>query len=110
MLDLGKKAIDEYQLGQLRFDAEDYLKYVERIITDDPVTANFILTNKISALTEVFFNIRQIWIPAPKERLSKIQEISPEFYNLLKKFYKEEITLNDKLEIAQQMVSVVFKK
>jgi predicted nucleotidyltransferase len=44
ILDAGKKAIDEYQLGQFRFDAEDQLKYVETILVSDPTTANLILT------------------------------------------------------------------
>ena len=110
VLDAGKKQIDEYQLRQFRFDAEDILKYVEGIIASDPVSANLILTNKIFALTELFFDIRQIWTPAPKQRLSEIQKISPDFYALLEKFYQEQIILKDKLEVAKKIVPVVFQK
>jgi len=39
VLDAGKKAIDEYQLGQFRFDVEDQLKYVESILCSDPTTS-----------------------------------------------------------------------
>src|ERR1700733_10503806 len=40
VLDKGKKPIDEYQLGQFRFDAEDILQYVEHIVDADPTTQN----------------------------------------------------------------------
>ncbi len=110
VLDAGKKPIDEYQLGQFRFDAEDILKYVESILASDPTSANLILTNKIFALTELFFDIRQMWTPAPKQRLVEIQKISPDFHALLKEFYQEQITLKDKLETARKIVPLVFEK
>ena len=110
VLDAGKKAIDEYQLGQFRFDAEDQLKHVERILASDLTTANLILTNKIFALTELFFDIRQKWTPAPKQRLAEIHKISPDFYALLKQFYQEQISLKDKLVIANKIILVVFEK
>ena len=110
VLDAGKKAIDEYQLGQFRFDSEDSLKYVGSILTSDPTTANFMLINKIFSLTELFFDIRQKWTPAPKQRLAKIKELSPDFYSLLEQFYQAQITLNNKLELAKQIIPVVFQK
>ncbi len=110
VLDAGKKPIDEYQLGQFRFDSDDQLKYVESILASDPTTANLILTNKIFALTELFFDIRQMWTPAPKQRLAEIQKINPDFYSLLQQFYQEQITLKDKLEMAKKIVPIVFEK
>lgn len=110
VLDAGKKAIDESQLGQFRFDSEDQLKYVETILASDPTTANLILTNKIFALTELFFDIRQMWTPAPKQRLAEIQKISSDFYSLLQQFYQEQISLKDKLEVAKKIVPVIFQK
>ena len=110
VLDAGKKSIDEYQLGQFRFDAEDILKYVESILASDPTSANLILTNKIFALTELFFDIQQMWTPAPKQRLAEIQKISADFYALLKEFYQEQITLRDKLKIANKIVPIIFEK
>lgn len=110
VLDAGKKLIDEYQLVQFRFDAEDILKYVESILASDPTSANLILTNKIFALTELFFDIRQIWTPAPKQRLAEVKKISPDFYTLLNEFYQEQISLKDKLVVTNKIVPVVFEK
>jgi predicted nucleotidyltransferase len=107
VLDKGKKPIDRYQLAQFRFDAEDTLKYVEHIADGDSATANLILTNKVFTLTELFFNIRQLWIPAPKQRMEQIKEISPGLYNLLSEFYSDK-KLRERLEIAKKIVPLVF--
>lgn len=109
ILDNGKKAIDEYQLGQFRFDAEDSLKYVESILANDPITANLILSNKIFSLTELFFDIRQVWTPAPKQRLAKIKEISPELHSLLEQFYRDAISTKEKLEVARKIIPIVWQ-
>ena len=109
VLNAGKKQIDEYQLGQFRFDAEDQLKYVEHMLASDLTTANLILTNKVFALTELFFDIHQMWTPAPKQRLVEIEKLSPELYSLLKQFYQEQISTNEKLKIAEKIVYTVFQ-
>jgi len=110
VLDAGKKALAEYQLGQFRFDAEDQLNYVKGILDSDQTTANFILTNKIFALTELFFDIRQLWIPAPKQRLERIKEISPDFYSLLEQFYQEQVSIKEKLAAAQKIIPIIFQE
>ncbi len=109
VLDAGKEPIDEFRLGQLRFDAEDLLKYVASNVTADPTTENLVLTNKIFVLTELFFDIRRMWTPAPKQRLAKIKEISPRLYSLLQQFYREQIALKAKLEIAKEIIPLIFE-
>jgi len=108
MIKQGKKPIEEDQLKQFRFDAEDQIKYIEFILDNDPITANFLLNNKASTLTELFFDIRQLWTPAPKQRLAKIKELSPELYSLLEEFYDENV-FREKLQTAKQIVPIIFK-
>jgi len=74
----------------------------------DPTTANLILNNKVFNLTELFFDIRQLWIPAPKQRMERIKEISPDLYNLLTEFYLDKPP-GERLEIAKRMLSLVFE-
>lgn len=107
VLDEGKKPIDEYQLGQFRFDAEEQVKYVESILASDSTTANLILTSKVFALTELFFDIRQKWTPAPKQRLAKIKEMSSEFHVLLVEFYDNK-NLRERPEIAKKIIPIIF--
>jgi predicted nucleotidyltransferase len=105
----GKKMLDEFQLAQSRFDAEDQLRYVDSIMETDAITANLVLTNKVFNLTQLFFDIRQLWTPAPKQRLTKIEEISPHIYSLLQQFYQEPITIEVKLDIAKKMIPLIFE-
>lgn len=104
----GKKPIDSFQLGQFRFDAEDQIKYAEATFKTDPITASLILANKIFALTELFFDIRQKWTPAPKQRLAAIKKISPRFSLLLKKLYQDKVSFQEKIKVAKKIVPVVF--
>lgn len=110
MLQKGKAPIDPFQLGQLRFDAEDTLRYVEETFEKDPATANLILNSKIFNLTELFFHIRQLWVPAPKQRLGKIKELSPELQGLIEKFYQAPCLTKERLEMARSIIALVFKE
>jgi predicted nucleotidyltransferase len=105
----GKKSINKLQLEQFRFDAEDQVKVSGLLFDKDSTTANFILTNKVFALTSLFFNIRQLWIPAPKQRLGKIKEIKPALHSALQDFYREGETFKNKLEIAKKIIDLVFE-
>ncbi len=110
ILKKGKKEINELQLGQLLFDAEDQLNYTEKIINEDSITANLILNNKVFSLTELFFNIQQLWVPAPKQRLGKIKELNPELHKLLEGFYAKSQSFAQRLEIARKITNLIFKK
>lgn len=105
----GKEPIDEVQLAHYRFDAEDQLKYVEGVLNSDPTSAILVLTNKIYALTELFFDVRRLWVPAPKQRLQKINAFSPELYSLIQWFYREGTPLTEKVAIAKKIVPLVFE-
>ena len=110
VLDTGKKAIEEHQIRQLHFDSDDQIKYVERIADIDQTSANLILHNKIYALSELFFDIRCIWTPAPKQRLAEILKINSNFYILLEQFYQDQTSFKAKVEIAKKIVAIIFEQ
>ncbi len=105
----GKKPIDEYQKGQFKFSAEDEMKAVESMATKDVATANLVLNYTMNNLTSLFFDLRQLWTPAPKQRLTKINELKPELGTLFEEFYKDKASLEDKLTTARQIVPLVFE-
>ena len=106
----GKKPIDPYQVGQFKFSAEDELTAVESLIEKDSATANLVLQKTVLSLTGLFFDLRQLWTPAPKQRLKMIQELKPDLYVLLRDFYSSKQTLSAKLNIARSIVPLVFEK
>jgi hypothetical protein len=108
LLAAGKQPLDSFQLAHWRFDAEDQLRCVESLLQSDPATANMILSNKVFALTELFFDIRQLWTPPPKQRLAKVRIVSPELYRLLVDFHAESVTLKYRTQIARNILTLVF--
>lgn len=105
----GKPALEADQLARFQFDAEDQLRAIQYISSSDATTASLLLTNKVFLLTELFFDVRQIWTPAPKQRLAEIQAISPECYALIKAFFAPDSTLTDQLALAHQMIPLVLR-
>jgi len=109
MLGKGKLAISSIQREQTLFDTQDKLKYVKSTYTKDTSTSNLMLFNAAFELTEVFFDLRQEWTPAPKQRLSRISEIDTRFFELLGNFYEEETTTQQRWKLLEEMTALVFK-
>jgi len=87
MLAKGKPAVSSIQREQILYDKRDKLKYIKVIYNEDPATSNLMLFNTVLELTEVFFDLRQEWTPAPKQRLQRIGELNEAFATLLRQFY-----------------------
>ncbi len=105
----GKKPIDEYQKKQYQFSAEDEIKAVEHLIANDPTTANMVLAYTVNNLSSLFFDLRQLWTPAPKQRFSKIKEINPKLYSIFGRFYTDKTSLKEKIGVAKEIVPIVFE-
>lgn len=103
----GKKAFDEVQKSHYKFDSEDTLNAVEKISKTDPATANMILNKLIFTLSERYFDLKQLWTPAPKQRLEKIKEINLGLCKLFESFYTIE-TNENKLAVAKKIVEAVY--
>lgn len=108
LLKKGKKEIDTKSKAQLEFSGVDTVNAVTKIAQTDIVTANLVLDRTVITLTEQYFDIRQLWTPAPKQRIIKIKEIAPDFYSLLQKYYQANVDLNEKVDLAKQMTRLVF--
>ncbi|QQS60138.1 nucleotidyltransferase domain-containing protein [Candidatus Falkowbacteria bacterium] len=104
----GKKVNDPYQVRQYKFSSEDEIGSVAKLTDKDSATANLVLFKTVYSLTELFFDLRQLWTPAPKQRMAKIKELSPEFYSLLFDFYKDKVSSQERIGLAQRMISLVF--
>lgn len=105
----GKNPIDDYQKGQYKFSAEDELVAVRSKIETDPATANLIISKSVLFLGELFFDLRKMWTPAPKQRLAIIKEISPELGWLFEQFYTTP-ALENKVNIVDKIIPIIFKE
>ena len=85
------------------------------IVKDDNIrsvlyVASFLLMlfNTALELTEVFFDLRREWTPAPKQRLQCISDINEAFSILLCEFYLEDTTTERRWGLLGEMTDLVF--
>lgn len=104
----GKKPLDDKSKSQLRFSTEDTLLAVRSLRETDPTTAILVLEKTVLSLTEQYFDLRQLWTPAPKQRIAKIKEIDSGFCDLLGEYYSESVSLDKKIDLTSRMIDLVF--
>lgn len=108
IINQGKTKIDEHQRKQYRFSAEDEIRAVEKMIAHDEATAYLVLSYTVNTLTSLFFDLREFWTPAPKQRLVKIKEFHPTLGQYFEEYYSDKNVL-DKIEIVKKVVPLVFE-
>ncbi|MCA9362928.1 nucleotidyltransferase domain-containing protein [Candidatus Kaiserbacteria bacterium] len=108
LLSKGKPEIPPVQQEQILFDKRDKLKYIKSIYCEDPTTSNLMLFNTTLELTEVFFDLRQEWTPAPKQRLQRINELNETFATQLREFYLESTATEKRWELLGEMTNLIF--
>lgn len=97
------------QYAHYKFDVHDQLRAIEELAKSDPTTARMLLSVKVSQLSELFFDIRQLWTPPPKQRLAIIKDLNPKLYDLIARYYEEQILL-EQMNIVKSMVALVFDR
>ncbi|KAB8333688.1 nucleotidyltransferase domain-containing protein [Scytonema tolypothrichoides VB-61278] len=103
----GKPPLSTDQSEHYKFDIYDQLKSIETLIHIDPVTAKMLLSIKAVQLTELFFDIRQLWTPPPKQRLMKIKSTDQNLHRLIVNYYSVN-ALAKQLEIIRSIANIVF--
>lgn len=66
----GKPVLAEWQIQHSKFDCYDSIQCAERTAPSDPYTAQLLLYDRLSSLTELYFNLRAQWTPPPKQRMA----------------------------------------
>lgn len=103
----GKPALTNDQYEHASFDVQDLLRAAAALSATDPVTARMLLSVKVFQLSELFFDIRQLWTPPPKQRLAVIKRLTPRLYELIARYYAAQ-PLAEQLDIARAITTIVF--
>jgi hypothetical protein len=98
----GKQKVAEDTLNHLRFDTVDLFQTVRAILDEKPIEALHLLNIKLLSLLELFFDIKGIWTPAPKQLLGEIQNADKELYKLVSTFYTAH-SVEDKIKTAEEI-------
>ena len=104
----GKAPLPAEQLAHIRFDIDDQLKAIEAFAHTDPLTARLLLSTKMLQLTELYFDVRQLWTPPPKQRLAVIKETDSRFYDLIARYY-ETPSLSVQIDTFKSILAIVFE-
>jgi hypothetical protein len=71
-------------------------------------TANLILSIKITALIEVYFDTIKKWRPAPKQILSEIKSRNSKLHSYFVQLFSDHITFSRKVSVASRIVIAIF--
>lgn len=104
-----KSPLSEETMAHLTFDVRDQIKTAEALAPNDPITARMLLNMKLLHLTELFFDVRQLWTPPPKQRLAVIRQHDAGLYERIAQFYNA-ATLEEQIALARQIAETVLKK
>jgi hypothetical protein len=105
----GKQALTTDQYEHFKFDVHDQLKAITELTGSDPTSAKMLLSIKVIQLMELFFDIRQLWTPPPKQRLAVIKAMNQTLYDLIERYYGEQ-SLPEQIKIVKSIVPIVFDK
>jgi predicted nucleotidyltransferase len=104
-----KKPLSTDQYNHYKFDVQDQLKAIEKLADTDQTTARMLLSSKIFQLTELFFDVRQLWTPPPKQRLAIIKQINHNLHDLIAEYYHEQSML-EQINTVKSITTIVFDK
>ncbi len=110
LLRSGKSKMEPINKARLLWDASEQLASVKFKANRDLTSAMLHLHERVINMTEIFFDLKRLWTPAPKHRITKIKEISRNLYKLLKSFYTDDLSFDAKLKLARKMIPVVFEE
>lgn len=105
----GKKPVDDNAREHFKFDVEDQLRVVREITDTDPVTANLLLNKQVHHLIELYFDLRGLWTPAPKQILAELRTYEPDLVRLLEDVYRKDSSLESRLKGLDLIKSIVFR-
>ena len=107
----GKKPLGDDTLRHFAFDAQDQVRFAkDNHESGNVATANLILTSKMAALAEIYFDTIGKWRPAPKQLFGEIKDIDSGLYDLFVKFYADDATFDEKVVAASNIISTIFQE
>jgi predicted nucleotidyltransferase len=105
----GKPPISAEQEAHARFDIDDQLHAIAALADTDPRTARLLLSAKVLQLTELYFDVRRLWRPPPKQRLGVLQLLDTPFYDRVAAYYDAH-ALPAQIQAARSIAAAVFDR
>lgn len=105
----GKPALSNEEIEFLTFDTKDQLRSLSNYMRTDKETAIILLHRQIFLLSSLYFNLRQLWTPSPKRKLTVLEKLDKGIVDLFRECLR--ITADDieqKIQKVQELRERVF--
>lgn len=103
----GKARPSDSSIKHLKFDVEDKIRAAEYLFPKDEGTATYYLTLLGEQLFNAYFDLHQIWTPAPKQRFIYLREHDPETAHLFLRLFCEQ-PFSNKIASAKNLAIRIF--
>ena len=104
----GKPALDAARVEWMRFASADRLRAAARLAETDVTSARMVLHERVLDLTAMYFDVRRLWTPPMKRRLSAISDRDPRLHALLVSFFGTAGPFDEQLRLAGLVLEAVF--
>ena len=104
----GKPKMNKKQINHFRYDREDKIRAIEHLKDKDFATANLQLDRLGQETLEIYFDLNQLWTPAPKQRLGWLRENDKKTAIMFDKFFQAQ-DFETQLKLIKRIVKFVFE-
>lgn len=109
ILAVGKKPISEEARNHFWFDAKDSIEAAEQMADRDRATANLLANKQLQHLAELYFDLRGLWTPPPKQMLSVFRVSDAETAGLLEEYLDSRQDVSTKITLLRKLLDKVFQ-
>jgi len=104
-----KPKLAEKEIKHFQFDREDKVRAIEYFKEKDFSAANLQLDRLGQEMLEIYFDLHQLWTPAPKQRLEYLRDVDSDMAKLFDEFFTVQ-DFEKRLEVIKVIVERVFSK
>lgn len=104
----GKKKLTDKAIRHFRFDVDDRIRVIEYLKEQDFATANYFLSVLGDQAMSLYFDLRQIWTPPPKQRISYLREHDKKVAQLAEELFSERL-IAERIAAAKSLIDAIFE-
>lgn len=104
----GKKKLTDKAIRHFRFDVDDRIRAIEYLKEQDFATANYFLSVLGDHVISLYFDLRQIWTPPPKQRISYLREHDKKVAQLAEDLFSER-SIAERIAAAKSLINAIFE-
>lgn len=103
----GKDPLPAEEIAIARFEIFDQFKAIRSLAGSDETTAKMLLASHVLRLSALYFDLRQLWTPPPKQRLAALKTLDPQFFGFLEEYFAGK-ALARQIALVEKMAARVF--